>query len=70
MVFVTVSDYDSPDFIAPFDDITEVGDNQVDAEHIFFGKHKSGINNDDIIIVFQHHHVLADFTQPTERNNP
>ncbi len=68
MVFMTVGDNNAPYFFLSFHDITQVGNHQVDTEHFFFGKHESGVNDDDIVFILQHHHVLAYFTQSAERD--
>ena len=48
--------------------IAEVGDDVVDAEHIVFGEHQAGIDDDRVIAVLDDHHVLADFPQPANRD--
>ena len=46
--------------------VAEVRNHQVNAQHLLFGKHQTGIDDDDITLKFHHHHVLAYFTQTTE----
>ena len=63
MVFMAVSDEDATDAVFFVVEVTGIRDNEIDTEHFFVGEHNPGINNDDIIAIFDDHHVLSDFPQ-------
>ena len=62
MVFVTMSDDDSPYFVPVFNLVTHVRDDEVDAEHIVIREGQTGIDDDNIVSVLDNRHILADFT--------
>jgi hypothetical protein len=65
---MTMGDDYAPYFLPFLQQVADIRDYQVNTEHLFPGKHKTNINDDDVIFIFHHHHVLADLTQPTEGN--
>src|SRR5438132_9025784 len=69
MVLVAVGDEDRPKVLATLDDVADVRDHKVDAEHILGRKHESAIDGDDVVAVLEQHHVLADFAEPAERDH-
>ena len=69
MVFVAVSENDASNALAIFDEIGDVGDDDVDAEEFGLGEHESGIDDDDVIAPAHGHTVHAEFAQATERDN-
>jgi len=66
MVIVTMGDDDTANLGLFLHQVAYIGDYQVDAQHFLCGEHETGVNDDDVITVFYHHHVLADFTQSAE----
>src|SRR6185369_13231268 len=46
--------------------VGDVGDDQVNAEHMRLGEHQAAIDDDDIIAVLENGHVQADLPQPAE----
>ena len=50
-------------------EISDVGNNQVNAQHIRPGKDRTAIHNDDIVSILKRRHILADFANTTQRNN-
>lgn len=48
MVFVTMSNDDSPYFVPVFNQVTHVRDDEADAEHIVIREGQTGIDDDDI----------------------
>ena len=37
--------------------VAEIGSDDIDAEQLGVGKHHTGVDNDDIVAVLQHHRV-------------
>ena len=68
MVFVAMGDNDAPYFSLPLQEIADIGNHQIDAQHFFFGEHESGVDDNNVILIFHDHHVFTDFTQPAEGN--
>ena len=66
MVFMAVGDEDTTDTVFFVVEVTGIRDNEIDTEHFFIGEHHPGINNDDIIAIFDDHHVLSDFPQSSQ----
>ncbi len=62
MVLVSVSDDDAPDFFPSCPLNRKYRDDEVDPHHFFLGEHETGIDDDDIVLVFHNHHILTDFT--------
>ena len=63
MVFVTMGQEDAPQFILVLHQVGDIRDDQVDAQHIVFGEHEARIEQDHVIAITEHGHVLADFAQ-------
>jgi len=61
VVFVTVGDDDAAHFFAFIQQVFEVGDDVVDAQHIVFGEHQAGVDDEDLVAAFIYHHILTDF---------
>ena len=69
MIFVTVGYDQSLDLVAVVLDIFEIRQNNVDAEHIVVGEHESAVDDDRLVFIFEHCHVLTDFTESADRDN-
>ena len=69
VVFVTVGEDDAAHALAIFDEVGDVGDNDVDAEQFGFGEHHSGIDDDDVIAPAHGHAVHAEFAEAAERHD-
>ena len=50
-------------------EIADVGDDDVDAEELFFGEHQAGVDDDDVIVPTEGHAVHAELAQAAERND-
>src|SRR3989344_8048833 len=61
MVVMRVRDDDAHDVIFLALEIVDVGNDVVDAGHVFFGKLQAHVDDDDIVAVFQYRHVASDF---------
>ena len=51
-------------------EVGDVGDDEVDAEHLLVGEHQAAVDDDDVVAVLEHVHVLADLAHPAERDDP
>ena len=68
MVLVTMGNQDTTYTLLLISQVTCIGNNQINAKHFLIGKHHSNIDNDDVVTVFNDHHILANFSQPSERD--
>src|ERR1700694_2959759 len=68
MVFVTVRDKNAANALLLVVQVARIGDNQVYAKHFIVGEHRTRINNHDVVTVFDDHHILSDFPQPSKRD--
>ena len=66
VVLVAVGEDDGADFVAVLDEIADVGDDDVDAEELFFGEHQAGIDDDDVILPAEGQAVHTELTQAPE----
>ncbi len=69
VVFVTVREQDRFDLVAVFGEVGDVGDDDVDAEKLFFGKHQAGIDDDDVVLPAEGHAVHTELAEATQRNH-
>src|ERR671910_775900 len=47
----------------------ELGEDEVDAEHLLVGEHESTVDDDDVVAILEDVHVLADLAHPAERDD-
>ena len=66
VVFMSMGDDDTLHLLAPLHQVRNIRDDVIDSQHIVFREHQTGIDYQDLPIVFVHHHIGADFSQPTE----
>ena len=66
VVLVAVGQDDRLDLVGALDQVGDVGDHQVDAQHLLLGEHQAGVDDQDPAVVLDRHHVDADLAQPTE----
>ena len=69
VVLVGVGDEERPDLGAVLLEVGDVGDDEVDAEHLLVGEHEAAVDDDDVVAVLEHVHVLADLAHPAERDD-
>ena len=55
--------------LAVFDEIGNVGDDDVDAEQFGFGEHESGVDDDDVVAPADGHAVHTELAQAAEGDN-
>ena len=69
VVLVGVGDEERPDLVAALLEVGDVGDDEVDAEHLLVGEHQPAVDDDDVVAVLEDVHVLADLPHPAERDD-
>ena len=50
--------------------IGNIGDDQIDAEHVRLGKHQAAVDDDDVLAILEDGHVQADLPEPAEGDEP
>ena len=66
MVLVAVGDQDCPDFVPVLLEIGYIWYDQVYPQHVLLREEHSGIDNDNIVIALQGHHVLPNLTETAQ----
>ena len=69
VVFVAVGEDDSANALAVFDEIGNVGDDDVDAQQFGFGEHQAGVDDDDVVAPAHGHAVHAELAQAAQRHD-
>ena len=69
VVFVAVRKHDAMHMLAIFEQVRNVGDDDVNAQQLGFGEHQAGVNYDDVIAEADGHAVHPELAQPAQRNN-
>ena len=69
VVLVGVGDEERLDLGAVLLEVGDVGDDEVDAEHLLVREHESAVDDDDVVAVLEDVHVLADLPHPAERDD-
>ena len=69
VVLVGVGDEERLDVGLALLEVGDVGDDEVDAEHLLVGEHEPAVDDDDVVAVLEHVHVLADLADAAERDD-
>ena len=69
VVFVAVGEHDAAHMLAIFEQVRNVGDDDVDAQQLGFGEHQAGVDHDDVIAAADGHAVHTELAHPAQRNN-
>ncbi len=69
MILVAVGDDDPPYPIYLIQQVTKIGDDQVNTQHVVFREHQPGVHDQDLPVVLQHHHIFADLTEAAQGDN-
>ena len=64
VIFVAVRQHDAAHMLAIFEQIRNVGDDDVDAQQLGFGEHQAGVNHDDVVAKADGHAVHTELAQP------
>jgi hypothetical protein len=60
VILVRMRDEERPDVGAALLQVADVGNDEIDAEHLLVGEHQAAVDDDDVVAVLEHVHVLAD----------
>ena len=63
VVLVAVRQDDGANLVAVLGEVGDVGNDDVDAQQLFFGKHQAGVDDDDVILPAEGHAVHAELAQ-------
>ncbi len=66
VVFVAVGEDDAADLLPVLTEIGDVGDDDVDPQHVRFGKHEAAVHHDDVVSVLKDGHVHPDLPHSTQ----
>ena len=69
VVLVGVGDQERLDVGLALLEVGDVGDDEVDPEHLLVGEHQPAVDDDDVVAVLEHVHVLADLADAAERDD-
>jgi hypothetical protein len=69
MIFVTVGEDNSSDALTIFDEIGNIGYNNVDAQKFGLREHQAGVDDDDVIPPADGHAVHTELAQAPKRDN-
>ena len=69
VVLVGVGDEERAHLGAVLLEVADVGDDEVDAEHLLVREHEAAVDDDDVVAVLEDVHVLADLPHPAERDD-
>ena len=69
VVLVGMGDQERLDVGASFLEVGDVGDDQVDPEHLLVREHQAAVDHHDLVAVLEDEHVLADLPHPAERDD-
>ena len=69
VVLVGVGDDERLDVGLALLEVRDVGDDEVDPEHLLVGEHEPAVDDDDVVAVLEHVHVLADLADAAERDD-
>ncbi len=70
VVFVAVGEDDGPQLLPPLHHIGDIGNDDVNPQHVVLGEHETGVDEQHLFAVLDSHHVLADLAYTTQRNDP
>ncbi len=70
VVFVAVGDHDPSHLVAALPDIAHIGDHYVHPRHLGGGEHEASIDDEEVVTVLQHHHVLSYLPQAAQGDDP
>ncbi len=70
MVKMAVGDNQSPNFAPVFLKIFDVRQNIINSGGLAVAELNTGVNDDNVVFVFNDHHIFADFLNSSQRNYP
>ena len=70
VVLVAVGQEDSEHLAVFLQEVRDIGQDQVDAQHVLLGKHQPGVDDQDLLLPLERPHVDPDLAQTAEREVP
>jgi len=67
VVFVAVAEEDAEHLSLAVEQVRDVGQDEVDAEHVLLRKHQAGVDHQDLLLPLESPHVDADLAEAAER---
>ena len=64
VIFVTVGEHDAANHRTVFDEVGDVGDDNVDSEEFFFGEHQTGVDYENVVTKAEGKAVHTELTEP------
>src|SRR5215212_6137471 len=62
-------EHNGGDSVLPLQQVADVGQHQVDADHLVFREHEPAVDDDDRVVVLDGRHILADGPDAAEGND-
>ena len=69
VILMPVGKQDRPELFPILFQVFHIRDDIIDPQHVVFREHEAAVNHDHIVAVFHYRHVLADFSDPAERDD-
>ena len=66
MILMAVRQHNGLDLVTVLDEIADIRDDEIDAEHVFIREHQSRIDDENLIIHADDGHILADLPQASK----
>src|SRR5258708_37463345 len=66
MVFVPVAEEDSEHLAAWLEQVRDVGQDEVDPQHVLLREHEPGVDDEDLVLPLERPHVDADLAKAAE----
>src|SRR5260370_32953882 len=70
MVLVAVTEKDPQHLAALLEEVRDVGQNEVDAKHVFLREHQPGVDDEHLVLPLERPHVDADLAKAAQRQVP
>ena len=69
VIFVPVREEQAADAVLVFDEIGDVRDHKIDAQHILFGEDRAAVHNDHIVAIFDSGNIFSKFIHTAQRDD-
>jgi len=66
VILVPVRDNNGPNLVLTLENVAHVWNDDVNAQHVAFGEHQTTVHDQQFVVVFNDHHVLADLADAAE----
>ncbi len=69
MVLMAMGKYKSPHPLLIGNQVTDIGNDQVNPQHIFLGENGAAVHDNNVLTIFKHGDVLSDFINSPKRQD-